>query len=196
MPLQKLETAANLYLPVVSADVHACSWAICLRLSNVFVSRCIKSTVTLRFSHTTHCRLVLLRSEMWSDLSKIPCATAFGVLYSQTVRSGRNLNGSFLFAERTCQIAGSNVISSPRWFLSAASRVLPGALYRSGWRRCPGRGQLAEQGPGCAAHTQPFLPLLFIALRRFSPVREAALCSMLEIKGDTGRADEKAEGDS
>lgn len=40
--LQKLETAADLYLSVVNANVHVCSWAICLCLSNVFVSRCIK----------------------------------------------------------------------------------------------------------------------------------------------------------
>lgn len=109
---------------------------------------------------------------------------------------GRNLNGSFPFTGWTCRIAGSNVISSPRWFLSAASRVLPGGLCRSGWRGCQGRGQLAEQWAGCTAHTQPFLPLLFVALPLFSPGREAALCSVLEIKGDTGRAGGKAEGDS
>lgn len=60
-------------------------------LSNIFVSRCMK--------HSVPCGLIKqlaagwscywLESEMWSDLSEIPRATAFGALHSQAVWSGQ-----------------------------------------------------------------------------------------------------------
>lgn len=77
--------------------VYTCSQSVqmCVQvavdLSNIFLSRCMK--------HSVPCGLMKhlaagwscywLQSEMWSGLSEIPRATAFGVLHSQPVWSGQ-----------------------------------------------------------------------------------------------------------
>lgn len=144
----------------------ACSWAICLWVSNVFVSRCIKSTVALRFSHATHCRLVLLSVTQYRYGQKCGLISLrfhvpepLGYCAARQYGQGRNLNGSFFLTGYTCHIAWSNVISSPRWFLSAAFRVLSGDLYRNGWCRCQGRGRNGLPTPSLSSPCLSFLSL-------------------------------------
>lgn len=94
---------------------------------------------------------------------------------------------------QTCHVAGSNVISSPRWFLSAAFRVLPGGCTGVAGVDAKGGDSLRSSGQAALSHPA-FPPWLFITLHPFSLGQEAALCSLLEIKGDTGRAGGKAGG--
>lgn len=134
------------------------SWAICLYLSNISVSRCIKSTVALRFSHPPHCSLVLLsfmvRNVVWSLWD--PFCHSLGALYSQAVWSGEEFG-------RILPLHGADLPHS--WeqcyfftqmvFVSCLLEVCAGVGAKGGdsWQR---RG------------TQPFLPSLFVALCPFS----------------------------
>lgn len=128
-----------------------------------------------------------LWSEMWSDLCEILCAAAFGVWYSQTVWSGEEF-------ERLLPLHGVGFPHSWEQCYFFTQMVFVSCLQGPPWgfvqewlRRCQRRGRLAER---------PLLPLLSAALPRFPPGAEAALCSLLEIKGDTAMAGEKAGGDS
>lgn len=117
---------------------------------------------------------------MWSDLSEIPFATALGHCTARRYGQGRNLDGSFLCMGRTCHIAGSNVISSPRWFLSAAS-------WRFAQEWVPREGTAGSAGAPSPSSPRFLLP----CARSLWDER----CSVLEVQGDSGRAGGGAGGD-
>lgn len=131
-------------------------------LSNIFLSRCMKHSVScgLRKLLPAGWSCYWLQSEMWSGLSEIPCATAFGVLYSQPVWSGKEF-------EQPLPLHRADLPHSWEWCCFFTQVVFgsclqgpPWGVCRGSWCRCQGRGQFAEQRAGYAAHTQPFLPLL------------------------------------
>lgn len=127
---------------------------------------------------------------MWSDLSKIPCATAFEVLYNQVVWSGEEFEWLLLTHRADLPHSWEQCYFFTQMFFVSCLQGPPWGLYRGAWLDAKGGDSLQSSGQAACP------PWLFITLHSFSLGQEAALCSLLEIKGDTGRTGGKAEGDS
>lgn len=102
----------------------------------------------------------------------------------------RNLNGSFLLSEHTCSIAGSNVISSPSWVLSACLWGAPGG---------PGLEQVPREGDNlwgrerlrCPPPAFPPVPCLCLLL--VCPETGGGSEDVQRLKVTVARLEEKQE---
>lgn len=131
-------------------------------LSNIFISRCMKPSVLcgLIKQLAAGWSCYWLQSEMWSDLSEVPLATAFGVLHSQTVWSGQEFGWLLPLHRADLPHSWEQCCFFTQMVFVSCLQGVPWGVCRGSWCRCQGRGQFAEQWAGCAAHSQPFLPLL------------------------------------